>query len=213
MTHSLHREGTRENLSNDFVMLTTVAVGYNEENAKEKLQKHFRIVAKYDPVNMGSHGTGHLYSCKDACAEMVINNVKGRSHTHNAVFTDWQTVGKVLKELKDAELGLSVIISGVYDDIKKACEYAGLKPHTVNFSLGVYGNTAKLAKPKVREITTMCGHGMISAKLVEKMVADIQKGRITTRRAAEKLCHPCYCALFNVDRAEKLLEEMATNGY
>src|SRR5690554_1750200 len=116
MTHSLHREGSRDNLNNDFVMLTTVAVGYNEENAKEKLKEHFRIIAKYDPVNMGSHGTGHLYTCKGSCADTIIDNVKGKSHTHNAVFSDIETLGKVLKELNDAELGLSVIISGVYDE-------------------------------------------------------------------------------------------------
>lgn len=212
MTHSLHREGSLEDLKKEFVVLANIAVGFNEEYMKLRLKEYFRIIAKYNPVNMGSQYIGHLYRDKTShtsCAEDIIEKVTGKFNTHNAVFTDTETLGKVLKELKEADLGLSITISGVLDEVKKACEYAGIKPHTVNYSFGVYGNTTRLAKPKVREITTMCGHGMISDKLVEKLVGDIKKGKTTPRKAAEEICYTCYCGLVNVDRAEKLLEKMS----
>lgn len=152
---SLHREGEYESLSKDFVILTAAATKINQEGAKDKLVKHFRIALKYDPVNLGGNRIGHIY---DKTVEDVISCVEGRTHTHNLVFDNKEDVKKFLQEIKEEQLGLSVIVSGIYDEIKEILNEIGIKPHTVNFSLGIYGNKSKLPSKKIREITTMCGH-------------------------------------------------------
>lgn len=206
MTHSLHRYGDAESLKKDFVVMTTVAVGYNQENAAQRLKEHFRTTAKYSPVNMGSHSTGNMLNTDSL--ERIIENVQGKSHTHNAVYTSAEQVEACLKELKEKELGLSVIISGVYEEVRSCCERAGLKPHTVNISLGIHGKTEKLPDKPTLEITTLCGHGLISRYMVEYVVEEIKAGRMSMADGARKIGEPCYCALFNVARTEEVLRKI-----
>ena len=53
MTHTLHRKGTKQNLSNDFILLTMAAKGINEDGAADKMREFLRIVSRYNPANMG----------------------------------------------------------------------------------------------------------------------------------------------------------------
>jgi hypothetical protein len=41
------------------------------------------------------------------------------------------------------------------------------------------------------------------------MVDDVRAGRKTPSEAAVVLARPCVCGIFNVEKAEKLLREMA----
>ena len=41
------------------------------------------------------------------------------------------------------------------------------------------------------------------------MIDDIKKGKITSKQAAAKLAEPCACGVFNIDKAEALLHELA----
>ena len=50
---------------------------------------------------------------------------------------------------------------------------------------------------------------MISVNLVKKMIADIRKGIITPKKAAQKLAEPCVCGIFNPEKAERLLTELS----
>jgi hypothetical protein len=54
----------------------------------------------------------------------------------------------------------------------------------------------------------MCGHGLVSGRLVKKMVEDIKKNKITVEKAAIELAKPCLCGIFNPDRAAKLLKKL-----
>jgi hypothetical protein len=54
----------------------------------------------------------------------------------------------------------------------------------------------------------MCGHGLVSGRLVKRMVADIKKKKITPEKAALELAKPCLCGIFNPHRAAKLLTKM-----
>ena len=203
MTHSLHRRGSRESLSEDYVMLCLPAVGVNDEGHAPKLKKFLEIAVRHDPKNIGSIKLGNMYSHKK---EEVIEAAQAVVH---AVFSTQEDVTAVLKELKEADLGPSVVVSGIFENVDQCLEQAGLKHHTANFSLGVWGKTEKLPEEDVLEVATMCGHAMISSNLIKSMVDEIKAGRKTPDEAAKVLAPQCACGIFNPDRAAKLMAAMA----
>ena len=202
MTHTLHRRGTPESLSEDYVMLMIHAVGVNDENTTPKFQEFLRIALRHNPVNIGSVSMGGMMDKKDE----VIANAQKIGH---AVFDNPQAVTDMLNELKKADLGMSVVVSGIYENVDKCIEKAGLKHHTGNFSLGIWGKTEKLPPNELLEVTTMCGHALISANLVRAMVQDIKAGTKTPEEAAKILAPQCACGVFNTKRAAKLMAAMA----
>ncbi len=199
MTHSLHRIGTEESLNKDFVVAALPAKGINDAGHESKLQEFLRLALKHNPVNYGAGEYGNEYSHP---GEEVIQHARGMVH---AVFTNVDDVREFLTTLKKADLGMSVIVSGVFDTVNKAVRESGLKRHTVNVSLGVWGNTNRLPSTEVMEITTMCGHGLISANLVQKLLDDIRSGATTAEQAGKQLAAPCCCGIFNPVRAADLL--------
>jgi hypothetical protein len=202
MTYTLHRIGTRESLSEDYVMLMIQAVGVNDNNTAPRVQEFLRIALRNNPVNIGSVTMGGMMDKTD----QVIANAQKVGH---AVFDNPQAVTDVLKELKEADLGLSVVVSGIYENVDSCLEKAGLKHHTGNFSLGTWGKTEKLPPEEILEVTTMCGHAMVSASLVGAMVNEIKTGTRTPEEAAKIMAPQCACGVFNTRRATKLLAAMA----
>lgn len=205
MSHTLHRKGTQDNLAGDFVIFAMTAKGFNEIGSRGALAEFLRILDKYDTVNMGDMKTGSRYIVNK---EEIIGNVQDTSIVH-AVFMDRRQVAKALKELKEADLGVSVIVSGIVDHVREACQEAGLDRHTVEYSVGIRGKLSKLPEDEVLEVTTMCGHGMVSQHLVRQMLIDIKRGLRSPKEAAELLATPCVCGVFNPKRAQLLLEELA----
>jgi len=203
MTHTLHRRGTAESLSEDYVLIMLRAVGINDSGYLPKVQEFLRIALRHNPVNIGSEMKGSLYEFKP---EEIIAGAKGDSHV---VFDNPQALAAFLRDLKEADLGLSVVVSGIFENVDECLEKAGLKHHTANFSLGIWGKTEKLPGDDILEITTMCGHAMISTSLVEAMVAEIKAGRKTAEEATRVLTPNCTCGVFNPIRAAKLLAAMA----
>ena len=203
MTHTLHRRGTAENLSEDYVVLCIPAMGINDSGSDLKLQEFLRIAMRHNPKNIGSITIGNMYSHKP---EEVIAGAHGIVH---AVFDNAEVVTQVLKELKDANLGMSVVVSGILDSVNDCCQKAGLRRHTVEFSLGIWGKTEKLPSNDILEVTTMCGHALVSSNLVKSMVENIQKGIKTPEDAAKELVAQCCCGVFNPTRTTKLLAAMA----
>lgn len=204
MSHTLHRRGTAENLSQDFIIFSMTAKGFNEVGSKGALKEFLQILAKYHPVNMGDMKTGNEFIVS---REEIINNVQDTSIVHG-VFTDRETVSRILKELKEAELGVSVIVSGIIEETNRACQAAGIKRHTVEHSLGIRGKLSKLPEEEILEITTMCGHGMVSQHLTRQVLLDIKEGKRSINEAGQLLATPCVCGVFNPKRAEQLLEEL-----
>jgi len=203
MTHTLHRRGTAESLSEDFPILCIPAIGINDSGSDSKLREFLRIAMRHDPKNIGSITIGNMYSHK---TEEVIANAHGVVH---AVFDNPHTVVEVLRDLKKADLGMSVVVSGTLDSVNECCQKAGLKRHTVEFSLGIWGKTEKLPTNDILEVTTMCGHGMVSTNLVKSAVEDIRAGIKSPDDAARELVPNCCCGVFNPARAAKLLAAMA----
>jgi len=154
---------------------------------------------------MGDMKTGNIYG---AGTERVVADIKDTSIVH-AVFTDVETVAKAVQEVKDADLGVSVVISGLFESAKVCCQKTGLALHTIEHSLGIWGKTEKLPPEEVLELTTMCGHGMVAANLVVSMAKEIKADRLSPGEAAEELAKQCCCGIFNPVRGVELLKAMA----
>lgn len=205
MTHTLHRQGSLLDLREDFVVFSMACQSVNAKGAVPKIRKAFKIIEKYQPVNFGDVKTGN---CFKATKEEMEGNFQENSYVH-FVFTSRETVGKVLRDLKEADVGLSVVVSGVVHDIDQLCRQAGLTVHTVEFSGGIYGRTDRLAEGPVLEITTMCGHGLIASNLVRHLVKQVKKGKKKAEAAALLLAKQCQCGVFNPQRALHLIEKLS----
>ncbi len=205
MTHSLHRQGTAENLSGDYIIFAIAAQGINAKGSAPLYAKFSEIVEKYGPVNLGDMRTGNTYS-KDVAT--VRRSTQDNSIYH-AVFTDPKKVAAALADLKAADLGLSIVLSGLFEHLGPCCEAGGVERHTIEHSLGVWGNTARLPSPGVLQVSTMCGHGMVGFPLIKDAVERVRAGSWTAKKAAETLACQCHCGIFNPVRAERLIEAMA----
>ena len=204
MSHTLHRRGTPDSLSRDYVVFAMSAKGINADNSKNALKEFLDIVTQYNWVNMGDMKTGGYYLVgKDA----IMEGVQDTSIVHG-VFTSKEDVKKAVKALREADLGVSVTISGILTEVRDGIGAEGLKPHTVEVSMGIKGRTDRLPEDDLLQITTMCGHGMVSQTLVRKMLIDIKRGRRTAEEASQYLATPCVCGVFNPKRAQELLEEL-----
>ncbi len=204
MSHTLHRRGTPESLKKDFVVFAMTAKKINDAGSSLRLRRFLEIISKYGPVNLGDMKTGNRFITP---AEVIIDNVKDTSIVHG-VFDTRESLIRALKEVKEADLGVSVIISGLLDGVKECCGQAGLGRHTCETSLGIWGRTERLPDEDILNFTTMCGHGQVPFNLVKKMIADIKEGRRTVEEAAEELTKPCQCGVFNPHRAAAMLEEI-----
>lgn len=204
MTHTLHRRGDRENLSCDYIVFTMSAKGFNEEGSEEKMREFLKILLKYHPVNFGDMITGNRYVKSE---EEILQNIRTTSIIHS-VFTDGATVSRILKELKEKDLGLSVVVTGIHEATEKCCRQAGLGKHTVEHSMGIFGNLNRLPEEAILQLSTMCGHAMVPANLVWQMIGEIKKGKKSFPEAALELTKPCHCGIYNPARAEKLLRQL-----
>lgn len=206
MSHTLHRIKTETGKSDDYVVLIMPARGINNVDVVETYRKYLRLLYQFHPINMGGMKIGTLAV---NTFEELLENISPDAPMIHAVFSDRDTLINVMKALKEADYGYSVVISGLVDDVDCCAKKAGIQRHSVDLTLGTWGDTSKLPPEGVLEITTMCGHAMISANLVNKMIEDIRAGRTTPRKAAVKLAEPCVCGIFNIDKAERLLNELA----
>lgn len=203
MTHTLHRRGTIQSLSKDYPVIMLRAIGVNDDDYLPKCQEFFRIAVRHNPVNLASEMKGNIYEFP---LEEIIADAKGDSM---CVFDNPQDLTAFLKDLKEADLGLSIVVSGLFKIVDECFEKAGLKHHTANFSLGIWGDTDKLPDNDILEITTMCGHGMIPPNLIRVMVKEVREGRRTAEEAAKLLAPNCSCGVFNPARTAELLAAMA----
>ncbi len=208
MTNTLHRQGTSESLKNDYVIFAHTAKGITREGSAPKLQEFMRICLKYDPVNIGDGKQGNIHQ-DDIDIQKLISN-QGDGAGAAAVFTDLNTLQKVIEELIKADLGISINISGLLDGVQHCCRSAGIERHSVEHSLGFWGAKDRLPEREILELNTMCGHGMVSFNFVRKMIEYVKLRRLTPKKAAKIMAKCCECGVFNPDRAEMLLEKFKT---
>lgn len=203
MSHSLHRYGTRENLKNDFCIYTRAAKGVNRENCGDKLRRTLDIYLSEAVVNFGSShaGKSFLAGLKPEEYAATLDD----SYGIIATFADREAVRGVLEKAKEAEIGISTVVSGLIDEVVDIAHECGLKPHTALLSLGVHGRKDLLPEDEVLELTTMCGHSLVSKTLVRSVMDKVKSGKLTPEEGALILAKPCTCGIFNTKRCGELL--------
>jgi len=208
MTNTLHRQGTSESLKNDYVIFAHTAEGITREGSAPKLQEFMKICLKYDPVNIGDGKQGNIHQDNIDIQRLISNQGDGAGAA--AVFTDLNTLQKVIEELIKADLEISINISGLLDGVQQCCRNAGIERHSVEHSLGFWDAKDRLPEREILEFNTMCGHGMVSFNLIRKMIEYVKLRRLTPKKAAKIMAKCCECGVFNPLRAEMLLEKMKT---
>jgi hypothetical protein len=207
MTHSLHRRGSLESLRKDFVLLCTPAKGVNNTDSAQKLIRILDILMEVGPANIGFYGHGSLIN------GINIEDVKKTFHNNSRVrccFDDREKLKEALRRIKSEDLGLSITVSGLISEINDISRELGLKPHSINISCGCFGKVDRLPSSKILEITTMCGHGMISFSLAESVTERLREGKIELDEAIHILGEPCTCGIFNPSRAGEILHDITS---
>jgi hypothetical protein len=219
MTNTLHRYGSEESFNDDFIVFAIPARGVNDKNAVEKQRRFLEIARKHRPVNLGdaSHRAAFT-SSKSLNPSVHWRRVDGPDFegvvecvscptTVSAVFDNADAVVAFIRELRETDLGLSINIAGSLDKAQECAERAGIERHSVEYSLGFFGQTDRMADRQTLELATMCGHGMLSFGFVRKLVEWVKQGRRSPQQAASTMARFCSCGVFNPTRACRLLEE------
>ena len=219
MTNTLHRYGNANSFQDDYVVFAMCCRGQNVEGAVPKLRRFLEMALPFGPVNLGDsrHGgalrasksmkpTSHWNRDLTPDFQGVIDGLDTLT-TAAAVFDNRVAAEDFLKSVKAADLGLSVNISTSIDGAEQCCFAADHPRHSIGYSLGFEGRTEHLPNEDVLKLSTMCGHGMVSASLAKKMVDWVKDGRRTPEEAVTYMARFCSCGVFNPSRARRILEE------
>ncbi|MEM3562859.1 MAG: hypothetical protein QXR19_06505 [Candidatus Jordarchaeaceae archaeon] len=194
MTHTLHRLGDEDSLKKDYVVVAIYAheINDNQPDSRDRLLRIAEILKAQRPANMIN--------------ELLWNFTPAIQ----AVYDDKNSFKTALRLLKNEDLGISITVSGLLSEVREIAEELGLKLHTVNLSLGVFGKKELLPSEKILEITSMCGHHCVSPNLVKNLVQQVMRNKITPEEAAEELSKPCICGVFNKVRAANLIRKITS---
>jgi len=207
MTHTLHRQGCVQALQGDYVVFTFAE---EEESVPGVLATHKARLRKRFP-----RGYAILRSLKRAVGSILrVTGIRRPEEEPKEeleglfVLHSRGELSNCVEMLKKANTGKSVVVSGLIDEVNSCLRELGLCPHTIQLSLGYFGKKELLPSEEVLEMTTMCGHHMISPRLVGRLASDISKGRITPEEAAEAMAKLCTCGVFNKVRAVETIEAL-----
>ncbi len=206
MTNTLHRQGTEEDLKGDYVIFVSLARDITRDGLAPKIHEFLRICQKYNPVNTGSSKKGNIFKEGVDVDELIAS--LGDGATSAAVFTDIDSLKNVIAELIEADLGISINVSGLLEGVQECCRAGGTERHSVEQSLGFWGANDRLPERDVLTINTLCGHGLVSFNFIHQMIDYVKMRRLTPAEAARIMGKSCECAVFNTARAENLLEKM-----
>jgi len=199
MTHSLHRQGCVESLKNDFVVMTFGASQRDNLQA-QKTSINRRFPRLYTFLRSILRKTGVVGMVR----KISVHEYK-KEETGPFVLQSKEDLTVCVRRLKEADAGLSVVVSGLIDEVDKSLKKLDIRLHTVQLSLGYFGSTDLLPDQKTLEITSMCGHHMIAPQLVHKLARDTKKGILTREEAAQAMANLCTCGIFNTVRAAEIL--------
>jgi hypothetical protein len=151
-------------------------------------------------------------------AEMLISAVGGASSVVTAVYTDTAKVENLIKDLKGDWLTrnkakgypISIVLSGLFDDVHECCRKTALTEHTYLHSLGFFGRVADLPSEDELSLITMCGHGLIAVSRVRHLVKSVRDGAMTAKEAADDVAKPCVCGIVNRKRVEEIFRRLTT---
>lgn len=209
MTHSLHREGSPESLEKDYVLFIYPARGFNYKGSAPKIRHLVELLYQAGPVNMiPTSLRRNMYS--GVTNEEILDSITVAGTRVYSVFNDREKLKQALILIKEADEGISIMVSGTTDRVRDLAGEIGINPHMVNLSLGIHGNTDRLPPADIREFTTMCGHGVVSPFLVKDMIRRVKTGKVSAWDGSVLLAEPCTCGIYNPFRSAELLREKAS---
>ncbi len=228
MTNTLHRYSEHyaferppnpQPVQDDFIVFAMASRGINDDDLVARYRAFLRLALKHNPVNMGDATKGgmlrprqdlnpkaHWKRDQRPNPEEVIAGIEGHT-TVAAVFDNYQDMKAFVDDVRSANLGISVNISAPIEDAERCCGETGITRHSVEYSLGFSGRVEKLPDSTVLELTTMCGHGMVSANFAKKMIDWSKENRRSPAELARTMARFCSCGVFNISRAERILDE------
>jgi hypothetical protein len=228
VTNTLHRYSEHyaaeprpnpEPVRDDYIVFAMASKDLNDDNLVGKYRAFLRLALKHQPVNIGDatkggalrprqdmNPTAHWKRDHTPYPEQVIAGIEGHT-TVAAVFDNYESMRAFVEELKTADLGISVNISAPMEEARRCCRDAGIPRHSVEYSLGFRGRIDKLPDATTLELSTMCGHGMLSADFARKMVDWVKENRRTPEEAARYMARFCTCGVFNISRAERIIKD------
>jgi len=223
MTNTLHRYGTAESFVDDYIVFSLPAKSKAAGQKGDALtaQKRFmQIAAEYKPVSLGDalHGGslrptksksifGHWGRRNKPSLKVVLDGMS-KPGTMAAVFDNRASAEAFVKRIKEEDLGLSVNISSSIENAKNCCKYAGIARHSVAYSLGFEAVGDNVPSKQAVMLSTMCGHGMVSVNLAQKMMGFVKENRRSPEEAASSMARFCSCGIFNTTRARRILEDV-----
>jgi hypothetical protein len=202
MTHTLHRKAEIPGEAEDFTILCMATQGFNDKGAGEKLKKIYQLVAATHPDNLADDNLGGRYT--GHTDEEIMDHMGDKAYV-GAAFSDRKRLALALTKIKEADLGMSVVVTGDYKTVFDVLRQIGLRPHTVNMSLGVFGNEACLPSKETLSVATMCGHGMVTRRRIEEASEKVRSKEVAFEKAARDLACTCTCGIFNPVLAARLL--------
>ncbi len=222
MTNTLHRSGKAETFRDDYIIFAMPSKGKNDDGAIEKLRSFLEICVAHHPSNIGASGqsgyrpsrnlnpTVHWKRDIEPDFDSVVAGVK-KIGTAAAVFDSREKAVGCLRDVIDRDLGLSINISTSVEGARQAGLECGIGRHSVEYSLGFSDPNDRLPQSQILELATMCGHGMVSFQLAQKMLDMVREGRRTPLQAVATLTRFCPCGVYNPSRAVRLVEEALTH--
>lgn len=206
MTHTNHRKSEIPVDGEDFVILCMATQGFNDKDAGEKLKKIYQLVAETNPDNLADDNLGGRYTGRTD--QEILDHMGDKAYV-GAAFSDRKRLTEALSKIKDADLGMSVVVTGNYETVFSVLKKIGLAPHTVNMSLGVFGNKKRLPPTEKLAISTMCGHGMVTCRRIEEAIEKVGAKEINPDEAGKELASTCTCGIFNPVLASKILTKIS----
>jgi hypothetical protein len=219
VTNTLHRYGSAKSFDDDYIIFAIPCKGVNDQGAVEKLKAFLEICAKHDPVSVGNSELGSyspsrklrpsVHWARDLQPDhgSVVEAVRSL-RTVAAVFDARDKAESCLRDVIDADLGLSVNVAASVEGAMEVAAACDINRHSVEYSLGFADPHDRLPNGQVLQLSTMCGHGMVSSALAAKMLDLVREGRRTPDEAAVTLARFCPCGAFNASRAKRLLGEI-----
>jgi hypothetical protein len=202
MTHTLNRTGLSPDLPGQEIVVLVMAHYKIKADKGPQMTRAAETILKYQPDNFIGLPLG-------LAPEQIIP-LAAHTGIVTAVFRDKAAVAALVAELKTQKPGVSVVLSALFDDVRDICRQTGCTEHTSHVTAGIFGRTERLPHGPTLDITTQCGHGLVSRHYVEDVVKKIRKGRLTTAEAAQQLAKPCVCGVVNKHRTADLLQQLAT---
>jgi hypothetical protein len=194
-------------LEKDYALFIFPARGFNYTGSAQKVKRLMELVYLMGPANIISSALRrNLYS--GVRPEDIMARIKDGDRVF-CVFNSREKLKNTLVRIKAADEGISIVVTGLVNRVREMAAEMGINPHTINLSLGTLGKTDRLPPPDIRQLTTMCGHGMVSPALVRDVIRKVKTNKTGTWDGSLTLASPCTCGIYNPHRSEDLLNEMS----